>query len=236
MTVMRDYHRTDSLSHQSGLDAEGIDATYGRLQATFNVRICVRPGETVALLGRNGAGKTSTLKALAGTISSRTKKLTIDGVDVTRMPTHERVRRGLALVNSGSRGFPRLTVLENLRVVRTPSDRPSEWTVDGVLDEFPQLKEILTRRAGNLSGGERQMLAIGRALLTSPTILMLDEPTEGLAPKVLELLAARIRNLNERGVGVLLTEQSHSFALGVAQRAAFLQSGRADVGGEYLGV
>jgi branched-chain amino acid transport system ATP-binding protein len=208
------------------LEVRGLNAFYGKSQVVFDLDLSVGSGETVTILGRNGAGKTSMLMALAGAVSSRAQTLRLDGDDISRLPSFRRVRHGLALVPSGSRSFPNLTVQENLEIARPGGRTGFRWTIDDVYSAFPVLEPLRDASAGTLSGGERQMLAVGRALVSGPRVLMLDEPSEGLAPLVLRDITARIGELNEHGISVLLAEQSHRFALATARRALFIEKGR----------
>jgi branched-chain amino acid transport system ATP-binding protein len=230
------------------LEVLGLNAFYRKSQVVFDLDLSIERGETVTILGRNGAGKTTMLMALAGVVTSRAKTIRLDGRDISRLPSFRRVRHGLALVPSGSRSFPNLTVQENLDIVRTGSGKGFRWTIDEVYEAFPVLEALKDASGGTLSGGERQMLAVGRALVSGPQVLMLDEPSEGLAPLILRDITARVRELNERGLSVLLAEQSHRFALETAHRALFVEKGRvvwegtaADAGrpeilGRYLSV
>ena len=211
----------------AGLAVAGLDAFYGKSQVGFGLSLVVHAGETVAVLGRNGAGKTSMLMAIAGAISNRCERLDLDGRDISRLPPFKRVRAGLALVPSGSRAFPNLTVQENLGLAerdRRGSDRA--WAVERVYTVFPALHELRNSRAGTLSGGERQMLAVGRALVANPKVHMLDEPSEGLAPIVVRRIGLMLRELNRQGLAVLLTEQNHRVALETADRAYFIEKGQ----------
>lgn len=208
------------------LEVSGLNAFYGKSQVVFDVDLAIERGETVTVLGRNGAGKTSMLMALAGVVSSRATSVRLTGREISRMPSFRRVRSGLALVPSGARSFPNLTVQENLEIARAGSRRGLGWTIEEIYDAFPPLKLLRAANAGTLSGGERQMLAVGRALVCGPEVLMLDEPSEGLAPLILREISARIHTMNERGISVLLAEQSHRFALAIAHRAVFVEKGR----------
>jgi branched-chain amino acid transport system ATP-binding protein len=210
------------------LDVAGLDAFYGKSQIVFDVDLQLRPGETVTILGRNGAGKTTLLMALAGAVSARARHIRVDGRDISRLPSFRRVRNGLALVPSGSRAFPNLTVEENMEIAisGTRNRGAPRWTIRDVYDTFPALGELRHKNAGTLSGGERQMLALGRALVSGPQVLMLDEPSEGLAPMILRQITERVRQMNEEGISVLLAEQSHRFALATADRAMFVEKGR----------
>jgi branched-chain amino acid transport system ATP-binding protein len=211
------------------LEVDGLDAFYGKSQVGFGLSLRLEAGETVAVLGRNGAGKTSMLMAIAGSISSRAERLVLAGRDVSRLPPYKRVRAGLALVPSGSRAFPNLTVAENLSLAerrRSRTDGAREWSLARVYEVFPVLQELRDARAGSLSGGERQMLALGRALVANPDVLMLDEPSEGLAPIVVRRIGTMLRELNREGLAVLLTEQNHRVALETADRAYFIEKGQ----------
>ena len=208
------------------LEVAGLNAFYGKSQVVFDLGLTIARGETVTLLGRNGAGKTSTLLALAGVVSSRAETIRLAGRELSRLPAFRRVRNGLALVPSGARSFPNLTVRENLELARSGARRGRGWTTEDVFDTFPALEALADADAGTLSGGERQMLAVGRALVSGPEVLMLDEPSEGLAPLILREIAAQVQAMNERGISVLLAEQSHRFALATAHRAVFVEKGR----------
>lgn len=230
------------------LQVEGLDAFYGKSQVGFGLSLVLHAGETVAVLGRNGAGKTSTLMAIAGAISNRCEQLVLGGRDVSHLPPFKRVRAGLALVPSGSRAFPNLTVKENLSLAARRSNGSGAWSRERVYDVFPILGELSDSRAGSLSGGERQMLAVARALVANPKVLMLDEPSEGLAPIIVRRIGVMLRELNQQGLAVLLTEQNHHLALETADRAYFIEKGqivwsgtaseakRDDVVGRYLAV
>lgn len=216
----------------SALHVSGLNAFYGKSQVVFDLDLEVEEGKTLAILGRNGAGKTSTLLALMGAqaISTRAQHLTLHGVEIAGLPAYRRVRNGLAFVPSGARAFPNLSVHENLVTVRGDRVAPEtaeRWTIDRVYDVFPKLKLLRRSAGGSLSGGERQMLAIGRALMANPRVLMLDEPSEGLAPLIVRQLITMLRELNGHGLAVLLTEQNHQVAISIADRAIFIEKGRA---------
>jgi urea transport system ATP-binding protein len=179
-----------------------------------------------AVMGHNGAGKTTLLRAAVGLLPVRSGKILMDGADVTGTPPHRRVRRGMAYVPQGQQSFGQLTTAENLQVV-ADGRKNGKQLIDEQLDLFPALKELLTRRAGLLSGGQRQQLAIARALITNPKCLILDEPTEGIQPSVVAEIEAAITALTSRGdLGVLLVEQHIGFALESSQRYYILESGR----------
>ena len=209
---------------EPALRVTDLDAAYGRNQVTFGMSLEVRRGEIVALLGRNGAGKTTTLMAIGGLVRVRGGSVALDGRRLDGEASFRRVRAGLSLVPSGSRAFRNLTVAENLSVVRRGPD--ARWTVEHVFELFPALRALRSSRGRQLSGGERQMLAVARALLSQPKVLMLDEPSEGLAPMVVRDLAAMLRRISATGLGVLLAEQNHRLALEIADRASFIEKGR----------
>jgi branched-chain amino acid transport system ATP-binding protein len=202
-----------------------LNVFYGKSQVVFDLDLTIHRGEVATLLGRNGAGKTSTLLAIAGVATAQAAAMTVDGQDVTRLPAFKRVRAGLSMVPSGSRAFPNLTVEENLAMVRGSSNGKG-WTVRDVYSFFPTLAQLKHSTGGQLSGGERQMLAIGRAMLARPKVLMLDEPSEGLGPIIVARLGEMLRVLAGEGLAVLLTEQNHRLALATADRAYFIEKGR----------
>jgi branched-chain amino acid transport system ATP-binding protein len=191
----------------------------------FDLGLRVADGEILALLGRNGAGKTTTIMAILGLLPGASGRVTVAGADVSRWPAHRRAMGGIAYVPSGARCFPNLTVLENLDVAARGNGQ-ARWDRDRVYDLFPTLRELSGGMAGGLSGGERQMLAVGRALMSNPSVLLLDEPTEGLAPVIIQSLGELMRTLKSTGVAILLAEQNHRMALRVADRAAFIEKGR----------
>jgi branched-chain amino acid transport system ATP-binding protein len=194
---------------------QNLDAGYGHVTVIRNGSVEVRSGEVVGLVGRNGAGKTTFISAVAGLVKSTAGTVTVSGTDITGLPASKRVGAGLAIVPSGGRLFKSLTVRENLTI-----GSPSECLEDleKVFKLFPELQRLLTRYAGKLSGGERQMVAIGRALMLRPRLLLMDEPSEGLAPVVVLRVAQAIHALREAGVGILLAEQNAKFTDLVCQR------------------
>ncbi|WNI19005.1 ABC transporter ATP-binding protein [Actinacidiphila sp. ITFR-21] len=210
------------------LDVDGLDAHYGKTQALFGVSLQVRPGERVALLGRNGAGKTTTLLSVMGVAVRRSGRVRVDGRDVVRMRTPEISRLGIAWVPDTRRVFKSMSVRENIQVAARGN--PAQ-VLDQVVAEFPLLEPLLARDAGNLSGGEQQVLAIGRALATRPRVLLLDEPTEGLAPVVTEQLRESLVRLGGGDMAIVLAEQSVSFALGFCSRVYIFEVGRVVYGG-----
>ena len=210
------------------LRLEGIDAFYGDLQALAEVSLEVRDGEIVALVGANAAGKSTTLRVISGLVTPRRGRVLLNDADLTGVPAHRRVDRGIVQVPEGRRLFPFMTVAENLllgaHAARARDER--DRTLAHVYELFPVLGERRTQLAGSLSGGEQQMCAIGRALMARPRILMLDEPTLGLAPVLVARIFETVRTINGQGVTVLLVEQNVRQALTLAHRACVLESGR----------
>ena len=207
------------------LEVADLNVRYGKSHVVFDLRLDLRAGEVVALLGRNGAGKTTTILAILGLLPGASGRVLLDGTDVSGWPAHRRARAGIAYVPAGARCFPNLTVAENLDVAaRRNGGAPASR--DAVYDRFPGLRELSASLAARLSGGERQMLAIGRALMSRPRVLLLDEPTEGLAPVIVQSLGTLIGSLRSAGAAILLAEQNHWMALGVAGRAALMEKGR----------
>jgi branched-chain amino acid transport system ATP-binding protein len=207
------------------LRVDGLDSAYGASHVLFGVSLVVGNGEVVALLGRNGAGKTTTMASVVGFVRQRSGSITLDDHRIDALPSYRRVRAGLGFVPQSGRVFRGLSIRENLEIVR---GRPTSggWTVDKVFDVFPDLRPIAGRDAGLLSGGQRQMLAVGRALMANPSVILLDEPSEGLAPVVVRSLGMLIRRLRDEGISVLLAEQNHRFALAVADRGYLIEKGR----------
>jgi branched-chain amino acid transport system ATP-binding protein len=209
------------------LEVAALGAGYGRAQVLFGIALQVSQGEVVALLGRNGAGKSTTLKAAMGLVRPSAGTVHFDGQRIDGLDAHEIARRGLGYVPEERRIFTDLTVAENLAVGRQPPRAGSPpWGADRLLALFPALRPMLARRAGSLSGGEQQMLCIARTLAGNPRAILLDEPSEGLAPVVVDQVARSILELKAAGVAVLLAEQSRSFARRVADRSYTLEKGR----------
>jgi branched-chain amino acid transport system ATP-binding protein len=204
----------------------GVEAFYGRVRALKGVDLDVSAGEIVALIGANGAGKSTLMMTVCGNPRARTGTITFDGRDITRLPTHEIARLKLAHAPEGRRIFPRMTVLENLQLGATVSD-PAEFNRDleRVLTLFPRLRQRLTQRGGTLSGGEQQMLAIARALMGRPRLLMLDEPSLGLAPLIVRQIFDTIKALNTEGLTIFLIEQNAFHALKLAHRGYVMVNG-----------
>lgn len=206
------------------LKADDIHTYYGGSYILQGVSLEVLEGEIVALLGRNGAGKTTTLKALTGLVKPKAGKIHFKNVDVTAFPAFKVARLGMGYVPQGRGLFPKMTVLENLKTgIR---NKENETVLENVFSLFPVLKERLKQKAGTLSGGEQQSLAIGRALLTQPDILLLDEPTTGLMPIIVSNLKDILRRLNSSGMAILLVEEKVPFALTLADRLYFMTKGK----------
>ena len=204
------------------LEVRGIDTYYGLGHILHDLSITVREGEVVALLGRNGAGKTTTLRSITGLTPPRRGQIAYKGRDIAGLPTHRISRLGIALVPETRGIFSYLTARENLAIARRPGSR---WDEHGVLARFPKLREVLERKGRLLSGGEQQMLAIARALLTGPELLLLDEPSQGLAPLVVEAVMGTVRDLKAERVSMLLVEQNAEMALGLADRVYVIDHG-----------
>ncbi len=202
----------------------GIDCFYGNVQVLRDLSLKVRPGEVVCLLGRNGAGKTTTLKTMMGLIKPRAGRIFLGERELTRLPAHQFPRLGIAYVPQGRRLFSELTVEENLEIGLMARNRGADAR-ERVLALFPALKDRLGQVSGTLSGGEQEMLAVARALCLEPKVLLLDEPTEGLMPSMVQTILAAIRRLKAEGVAIVLVEQRAETALSVADRAAFLENG-----------
>ena len=207
------------------LRLDRVNCYYGEVHVLRDVSLAVAPGEVLGLLGRNGAGKTTTLRAIMGLVRARSGSVTLDGTELLRVPPDEIPRRGIAYVPQGRRLFPDLTVSENLRMGLLVRGGGAE-TLDPVLELFPVLRERLGQRAGTLSGGEQQMLATARALCARPAVLLMDEPSEGLMPTLVERLLGTVAELRTRGVGILLVEQKVDAVLRVADRVALMEGGR----------
>ena len=210
------------------LSVENIHVYYGNIAAVKGLTLAVRPGEIVTLIGSNGAGKSTTLRTISGLIRAREGRVIFQGKDITRLPGHQVVATGICQSPEGRRIFPRMTVDENLDLGAFLRKDRTEIEADRerVLELFPRLRERLTQKAGTLSGGEQQMLAVGRALMGSPTLLLLDEPSMGLAPVLVDLIFDTIQTIRDQGTTVLVVEQNALAALRIADYAYLLESGR----------
>ena len=204
------------------LKLDKIHTYYGLVHMLQGVSLEIAEGEVVALLGRNGAGKTTALKSIMGLAPARQGKILFEDQDITRLPPHLIARQGIAYVPASRGIFMTLTSMENLNIVRTKGAR---WDTEDVFRRFPKLAPLKRRRGRSLSGGEQQMLAIGRALVTGPSLILLDEPSQGLAPMVVELVVNMLRELKSEGVSMLLVEQNLQMALDLAERVYILDQG-----------
>lgn len=225
------------------LEVSGLESFYGASQALFGVDLAVEEGQVVALMGRNGMGKTTTIRSICGLTPPRTGTIRFAGAAITSMKPHRIARRGIGLVPEGRRCFPNLTVEENL----VAAARSGHWTRERIVTLFPRLGERRGQYANSLSGGEQQMLAIGRALMTNPRLLILDEATEGLAPVIRQDIWASIRTLKAEGQSILVVDKTMSELLPVADRCVVLEKGMTvwtglpgdlneDIRNRYLGV
>jgi len=216
------------------LDIAGVHTFYGHIEALRGVNLTVAKGEIVTLIGANGAGKSTLLMTICGTPQARNGSITFDGEDITRKPTFEIMRKGIAQSPEGRRIFPRMTVLENLQIGATVTDEAHfAADLERVFALFPRLAERRKQRGGTLSGGEQQMLAIGRALMSRPRLILLDEPSLGLAPLLVQQIFAAIRALNERDkLTVFLVEQNAHHALKLAHRGYVMVNGEITLQGE----
>ena len=218
---------TEATSSTPLLDVRGIDVAYGGIRAVRQLNLHVHPGELLALIGANGAGKSTTLRAICGLVPLAAGSIHYQGQSLAGQPVHSMVRQGLVMVPEGRGIFPQLTIEENLYMgayTRTDKDGVAQ-DLEGVFTRFPRLAERRKQTAGTLSGGEQQMLAMGRAILSQPKLLLLDEPTMGLAPIMVDKIFEVIADISQRGVTILLIEQNARLALEVSQRGYVLESG-----------
>ena len=214
------------------LGAKGLAAWYGAAQILYDVTLEVKRGEVVALMGRNGAGKSTTLKTLIGMLAKRSGHINFLGIDISKTEPHVAARLGLGFVPEDRRVFTDLTVMENLEVGKQPERRWSDgtaapvWTPERLFKLFPNLGEMPDRLGGSMSGGEQQMLTVARTLMGNPYLVLLDEPSEGVAPVIVEQMAQMILELKAKGVSILLSEQNMHFAELVSDRAYVLEKGQ----------
>ncbi|MFL6663588.1 MAG: ABC transporter ATP-binding protein [Rhizobacter sp.] len=209
------------------LEVERLDAWYGKAQILYAVSLQVQAGECVALMGRNGAGKSTTMKAIMGLITKRAARVGWRGRDIAALPSHRISRLGLGWVPEDRRVFSDLTVRENLEVGRQPKrEGAPHWTEKELFELFPNLGAMPDRRGGQMSGGEQQMLTIARTLMGNPHLILLDEPSEGVAPLIVEQMARMIVALKQQGLSILLSEQNLHFARQVSDRAVVLEKGQ----------
>ncbi|HZH51690.1 MAG TPA: ABC transporter ATP-binding protein [Microvirga sp.] len=208
------------------LDIRNLSAAYGRARVLFGLSLQLNPGEVVALIGRNGAGKTTTLRAVMGLVPATAERLTFKDRSLLGLPTYRIARLGLGYVPEDRRIFADLTVDENLEVGRREGRAGlSPWTPERLFRLFPNLAEMRGRRGNQMSGGEQQMLSIARTLMGNPEAILLDEPSEGIAPVVVQMMAEAIRTMKAEGVAVLLSEQNWAFAAGISDRACVIERG-----------
>ena len=207
------------------LEVEGLRAGYGPAEILFGVSLRLARGEVAALMGRNGAGKSTTLKAIMGLVPPRAGRVRFAGRDIAGLAAFRIARLGLGYVPEDRRIFTDLTVAENLEVGRRPAEGREPWTPERLFEVFPNLASMRNRRAAAMSGGEQQMLAIARTLMGNPEAVLLDEPSEGLAPVILELMADAVLRMKREGIAVLLSEQNFDFAAAVADRAYVIERG-----------
>lgn len=218
----------------SMLELKDVHSYYGNIHALKGISLTVNKGEIVTLIGANGAGKTTTLRTIQGLLKPRQGSVNLEGVDITKLPAHEINRRGICQSPEGRLVFPRMTVLENLEMgafSRNDKDGIAR-DLDKVMNLFPRLRERTKQKAGTLSGGEQQMLAMARAMMGNPHVLLLDEPSMGLAPLLVETIFDTIKALNEQGTTILLVEQNARMALGIASRGYVLQTGEIRLQGD----
>jgi branched-chain amino acid transport system ATP-binding protein len=206
------------------LRLDGLNAFYGKSHILHDVSLTVGKGEIVALLGLNGAGKTTTMRSILGLMRLRSGSVFFEDRDITGWPAYRVARLGIGYVPEGRRMFKDLTTLENLQLAE--NGRPGEWSIARVMEQLPTLSDLRSRKAGRLSGGEQEMLAIGRAVVTNPNLLLVDEPSQGLAPLIVENVYNILEEMKGRGVSILLVEQNALLALKVADRAYVMDGGR----------
>jgi branched-chain amino acid transport system ATP-binding protein len=215
------------------LEVDAVQTFYGAIKALRGISLSVDEGEVVTMIGSNGAGKSTTLRSISGLTPARSGKVVFQGREITRVPAHEIVTRGIALAPEGRHCFARMSVRENLELgaFRRRSDSLSD-DLDRVFTLFPRLQERERQKAGTMSGGEQQMLAIGRALMARPRLMMLDEPSLGIAPILVQRIYETIKEINQQGVAILLVEQNANYALDVAGRGYVLETGEVVLEGE----
>lgn len=208
------------------LKAEGLDVFYGTSQVLFKMSLEVNQGETLALLGRNGAGKSTSMKAMAGVIPVRSGNVQLNGANISGQASHVIAKKGIGFVPEDRQIFPDLTVEDNLLIaVKKGPQGQDDWPIERVYDMLPLLKPLKDRLGGQLSGGEQQMLTVGRCLMGNPTVMLLDEPSEGLAPIMVQRIGDLIETLRKLGTTIILAEQNLHFCLGLADRAVVIDKG-----------
>ena len=209
------------------LEANGLCAGYGAIPVLYGVTLSVRSGEAIGILGHNGMGKTTLLRTLIGALPATAGTIRFNNDDVTTLAPHARAKRGMAYVPQGREIFPTLSAYDNLRLGLVKTGRKPEAAIDALLEDFPRLRPLLDRAGGALSGGEQQLLALARALAGEPSMLLLDEPTEGIQPSIIEEIAETLVSLREkRGLTIVLVEQNLDFIAAVSQRVLVIRRGR----------
>jgi branched-chain amino acid transport system ATP-binding protein len=214
------------------LDLQNVHTYYGHIHALKGISLTVNHGEIVTLIGSNGAGKSTTLRTISGLEHPRSGKVYLQGKELNDIPAHQIATMGIAQSPEGRRIFPRMTVLENLEMGAFWRGKADPADLDRVFSLFPRLKERISQKAGTMSGGEQQMLAIGRALMARPTLLLLDEPSMGLSPILVEAIFSIVQEINQQGTSVLLVEQNALMALAVAHRGYVMQTGQIVLSGD----
>ena len=213
------------------LEVQSIHTSYGLSQVLFGISFDVEPGQVISLIGRNGVGKTTTMRSIIGLTHATNGRIIFEGTDITRMAAHRISRLGVGFVPEDRRIFPQLTVWENLDIARRPASNGNGWDEERVFSLFPDLRDIQSRLGGVLSGGQQQMLTIARSLMNNPRLLLLDEPSEGLAPKVVEDLRDQIKALKDSGLSIVLAEQHLSFVLRLSDKCHILEKGEVKYSG-----
>jgi urea ABC transporter ATP-binding protein UrtE len=209
------------------LEVLELRAGYGAVPVLAGISLRVAAGEFTGILGHNGMGKSTLLKTLMGILPATSGRIVLEGEDITKAPSHERARRGLGYVPQGREIFPALSVLDNLRFAVAARGRPEPVAIEQVLDEFPRLKPLLDRPSGALSGGEQQLLALARCLVQQPRLMLLDEPTEGVQPSIIETIAEKLAELRQKsGLTMILVEQNLDFIKSLSDRVLVIQKGR----------
>lgn len=209
------------------LDVRGLNAGYGNIDVLHDLSFAAGRGEILGVLGRNGMGKTTLIRALSGLMPPKSGRIVVNGEDVTSLPAHQRASRGLTTVVQGRGIFPKLSVRENLAMGRVASGRARRDRTDEVLDYFPRLRERLMQLAGTMSGGEQQMLAIGRGIMTDPTVMLLDEPSDGIMPTLVTQIGATLAEISrQRGMSILIAEQNVPLVFSMTGRCIILEKGR----------
>ena len=207
------------------LEVNSIHTSYGLSQVLFGISLSVEPGQVISLIGRNGVGKTTTMRSIIGLTPASSGNIVFEGTDITNFPAYKISRLGVGFVPEERRIFPQLSVWENLDIARRNTDKNDSWDEERVFALFPDLRDIQSRLGGVLSGGQQQMLTIARSLMNNPSILLLDEPSEGLAPKVVEDLRDQVKLLKDSGLSIVLAEQNLNFVLYLSDFCHILEKG-----------